>query len=155
MPSPGTSPVYSTARASNIERQFCGQRDVVLRCCTSLPFCDVGRRYVTSQEARPAKLASRLAEAFPKADLPDGPSSPARRRRWRAVFWRGAALTMLRKRLAPDARARRPRRALRAPAPSRSSHKAEGRVPDMCRADESRPARRLLDKQLKGAYQRT
>ena len=53
----------------NIERQFCGQRDVVLRCCTSLPFCDVRSTCRGPSRNRRGRLASRLACAFPKADL--------------------------------------------------------------------------------------
>ena len=105
----------------NIERQFCGQRDVVLRCCTSLPFCDVRStlsRPVKKSDDWP-KLASRLAEAFPKADLLDRPLVACQA----TAVARGVVdasplpLSMLRKRLAPDARRAPPGCIIRVPRP--------------------------------------
>lgn len=92
----------------NIERQFCGRRDVVLRCCSSLPFCDV--RSTLSKPAKKSddwpKLAGKLADAFPKADLLDRPLIACAATAWaRGVDGVSMLpLATLRKRLAPDAR---------------------------------------------------
>ena len=149
----------------NIERQFCGQRDVVLRCCTSLPFCDVRStlsRPVKKSDDWP-KLASRLAEAFPKADLLDRPLVACQA----TAVARGVVdasplpLSMLRKRLAPDARRAPPGAVLFEPhALSRSSHKVDGQRSLTCVAQTNLAPALLvdyLDKLAKlrsmGAYQ--
>jgi hypothetical protein len=92
----------------NIERQFCGRRDVVLRCCSSLPFCDV--RSTLSKPAKKSddwpKLAGKLADAFPKADLLDRPLIACAATAWARGVDSVSMLPLatLRKRLAPDAR---------------------------------------------------
>ena len=149
----------------NIERQFCGQRDVVLRCCTSLPFCDVRStlsRPVKKSDDWP-KLASRLAEAFPKADVLDRPLVACQA----TAVARGVVdasplpLSMLRKRLAPDSRRAPPGAVLFEPhALSRSSSKIDGQRSLTCVSQTNLAPALLvdyLDKLAKlrsmGAYQ--